>query len=429
MTRNNKEALKPRGAQTTRRGVPGQKDNKSNIVQNSINNFFTNIQSAITSSITCNTINNISLSPYLQTVDSNSSIVDKDSIRVLSGNTSIDQPEEGIESTVDGPTSGKRRIIEEISDKSRPVKRTCSDYYSNHTTGSISAACHDDILGEQTTRQLISPALLPGPHILFADKGVEEENHDAEPPRANATLGNTGPGSDASIHDDVSYNSQSQTTWANVSSTTSNDTRNNILTPAMVHHLHDKHFHNESGVVCCTDTKQATGKRKTRRKSTRKRTPKAAILPQKRTHPLSDNVQENIQRLHGQFQIVKAKRRRLYAKEQSAETLAHPLQADTRKIDDDPDPRRLLPARECKRAAIAKIQEQILPFPKGAARKETIQDLEKVIVAIAPSTIPHAGLGLFLLSGPADDGSAPPGTRVATYDGILFRTKAEAGLM
>ena len=46
-------------------------------------------------------------------------------------------------------------------------------------------------------------------------------------------------------------------------------------------------------------------------------------------------------------------------------------------------------------------------------------------MAIAPSTIPFAGNGLFLLAGPAEDGSAPPGTRVTTYDGIIFRTSQE----
>jgi len=37
-----------------------------------------------------------------------------------------------------------------------------------------------------------------------------------------------------------------------------------------------------------------------------------------------------------------------------------------------------------------------------------IQDIDKVIVAIAPSTMPQAGLGLYVLSVPAEDGSAPP---------------------
>jgi len=86
---------------------------------------------------------------------------------------------------------------------------------------------------------------------------------------------------------------------------------------------------------------------------------------------------------------------------------------------------RLLPSRECKRAALMKNREQNIPFPKGAFRKESIRDLDKVVVAIAPSSIPHAGLGLYLLSGPDEDGSAPPGTRVATYDGIHYHSRAE----
>jgi len=86
---------------------------------------------------------------------------------------------------------------------------------------------------------------------------------------------------------------------------------------------------------------------------------------------------------------------------------------------------RKLPPRECKTAALLKIHEQELPYPKGAFRKENIQDLDKVLVAIAPSTSPQAGLELYLLSGPAEDKFAPPDTRVTTYDGIHFRTRAE----
>jgi len=84
--------------------------------------------------------------------------------------------------------------------------------------------------------------------------------------------------------------------------------------------------------------------------------------------------------------------------------------------------RRLL-SRQCKTKALHIILEQELPFPQGTFCKRSIQNFEKVIVAIASSSIPQAGLGLFLLSGPSEDGSAPPGSRVATYDGIYFCTR------
>jgi hypothetical protein len=80
-----------------------------------------------------------------------------------------------------------------------------------------------------------------------------------------------------------------------------------------------------------------------------------------------DNVQENIQRLNGQFQIIKAKRRRLYVKEQSV-NMNQPQRPDgvgTCK-EDTLTNQRLLPSRECKRAALMKIREQNIPFPKGA---------------------------------------------------------------
>jgi len=68
-----------------------------------------------------------------------------------------------------------------------------------------------------------------------------------------------------------------------------------------------------------------------------------------------------------------------------------------------------------------KIYEQELPFPKGAFRKESLQDFDKVLVAISLSAIPQAGLGLYLLSGPVEDGSAPTdNTRVPRMMGLTF---------
>jgi len=133
----------------------------------------------------------------------------------------------------------------------------------------------------------------------------------------------------------------------------------------------------------------------------------------------TDGIQGNIQRLHEQYIIVKAKRRRLYALEQSATSHSSSSSMiniqSTEPISNDVHMKpRILPVRKCKTAALHKMQELDIPYPMGAYRKKSIKDIGKVLVAIAPSSIPHAGLGLFLLSGPAEDGLPPPGTRVAT---------------
>ena len=41
-------------------------------------------------------------------------------------------------------------------------------------------------------------------------------------------------------------------------------------------------------------------------------------------------------------------------------------------------------------------------------------------MSIGLSKLKSAGLGLYLMRGPASDGSAPKGTRLATYDGRRF---------
>jgi len=47
-----------------------------------------------------------------------------------------------------------------------------------------------------------------------------------------------------------------------------------------------------------------------------------------------------------------------------------------------------------------------------------------VIVTIAKSSIPSAGLEIFLGFGPAEDNSVPPGTIKATYEGLFLKTQA-----
>ena len=170
----------------------------------------------------------------------------------------------------------------------------------------------------------------------------------------------------------------------------------------------------------------AAKKRKHRRKPARKRTPKTSILPSKRSSS-ADDTQENIIQMNTRCHIIKAKRRRLYVREHNEGQCPVFMPYPTEKtVNGDPTTSmRLAPARKSKTAALIKMQEQDIPFPKGAYCQKNIKDLDNVQVAIAPSSIPHAGLGLFLITGPSDDGSAPPGTRVAMYDGIHFRTKEE----
>ena len=81
--------------------------------------------------------------------------------------------------------------------------------------------------------------------------------------------------------------------------------------------------------------------------------------------------------------------------------------------------------RDCKMKAISTITSYYSDPPEGAFRLPKVKDCPGVIVTIAKSSIPSAGLGLFLVSGPAEDHSVPPGTIIATYDGIFFKTQAE----
>ena len=81
--------------------------------------------------------------------------------------------------------------------------------------------------------------------------------------------------------------------------------------------------------------------------------------------------------------------------------------------------------RDCKMKAISTITSYHTDPPEGAFRLPEVKDCPGVIVTIAKSSIPSAGLGLFLVSGPAEDHSVPPGTIIATYDGIFFKTQAE----
>lgn len=81
---------------------------------------------------------------------------------------------------------------------------------------------------------------------------------------------------------------------------------------------------------------------------------------------------------------------------------------------------RVLLPRKSKTKAIEAIRKTIRESPSGAYRIPQIKDLPGVQVSIAPSGLRGAGLGLFLTRGPASDGSAPKGTRLATYEGFCF---------
>ena len=234
----------------------------------------------------------------------------------------------------------------------------------------------------------------------------------------------------------------------------------------------------DQGLECRSLTKpNGTHKRKARRKAARKRTPKTAILPQKRMIS-SDNIQENIQQLNNQFFTIKAKRRRLYVKEQSmnsdqtswtdrvgtsSSTAADrddPLAACTAHFGDQPalttplnghaapfpeHSDRTLPSahspssihkgiqiqsrtslhRVSKSKAITAINALTSATPPNAYRIPSIVDCPSVEVSIAESTLEDAGLGLFLTMGPSADGSAPPGTLLATYSGVTFTSPAD----
>jgi len=79
--------------------------------------------------------------------------------------------------------------------------------------------------------------------------------------------------------------------------------------------------------------------------------------------------------------------------------------------------------RDFKMKAIHTITSYHSDPLEGVFRLPKVKDCSGVIVTIAKSSIP--GLGLFLVSSPAEDHSVPPGTIIATYDGIFFKTQAE----
>ena len=63
--------------------------------------------------------------------------------------------------------------------------------------------------------------------------------------------------------------------------------------------------------------------------------------------------------------------------------------------------------------------------PENSYRIDSITDCDDVEVSIADSRQTGAELGLYLTRGPAEDGSAPAGTILATYEGITFTTEEE----
>jgi len=71
--------------------------------------------------------------------------------------------------------------------------------------------------------------------------------------------------------------------------------------------------------------------------------------------------------------------------------------------------------RVSKSKAIIAINALTSATPPNAYRIPSIVDCPSVEVSIAESTLADAGLGLFLTMGPSADGSAPPGTLLATY--------------
>ena len=204
--------LKPRGGVFQDRRILD-----INILQNSINNYFSNIQSDIISSITDNTNNNISHSLKSYAVDNISTEVDNNSIRVISGKNRLDQPVvEMLANNIDCQAGGKRRNREETNENNRSTKRHCLDTNSKYNESSTCAPNNDDIPVEQTIRQPCPLDSLSGPHTLVAEKGEGEGGDNAvePPPRETNMQGDTGPYSNSIVYASLS---QSQTERDNVS--------------------------------------------------------------------------------------------------------------------------------------------------------------------------------------------------------------------
>ena len=81
--------------------------------------------------------------------------------------------------------------------------------------------------------------------------------------------------------------------------------------------------------------------------------------------------------------------------------------------------------RASKSKAITAINTLTSATPTNAYRIPSIVDCPNVEVSIADSTLEDAGLGLFLTMGPSADGSAPPGTLLATYSGVSLTKPAD----
>jgi len=78
---------------------------------------------------------------------------------------------------------------------------------------------------------------------------------------------------------------------------------------------------------------------------------------------------------------------------------------------------RVMLSLRAKTVAVEAMRKTILEAPVGGYRIPGIADLPGVQVSVENSSLVGAGLGLFLTRGPASDGSAPKGSRLATYDG------------
>ena len=175
----------------------------------------------------------------------------------------------------------------------------------------------------------------------YATKGEEEKAHMIEVHRTTVTQGDSGPYSDNSIHSSSSPLVTPQAARDAVIRSSSMSTDANDILPEDVTSKSDSRpFSQELGVESCAANTQVTGlrctgdkgcgkrckerkKKKHRKKADRKRTPKDAILPQKRTL-INDNIPENIRQLSAQFVTVKAKRRRLYVREQNTDIIPSP---------------------------------------------------------------------------------------------------------
>jgi len=256
MNKKTNTVQKSRGTKATREASGKYKDKNIPPIQTSINHYLNNIQSNINSSkIKSNNIYHSRQSPLLL---SSSRVVDNNSVSLNSTYKAVDQLAGHTEVFVDYKLGSKRSKLEDPPLGNGTPKRYCPNAQLYNDEGDNSVPDGDSLL--------------------------------TLPPLCSSPKQSTG----------------GRETMCCLSS------KNADITPADLTSQIDDTLPQDLGSRCSV----ADIKRKPRKKPARKRTPKTAILPRKRPSSI-DDIQENILQLNTQYHIVKAKRRRLYAREQN----------------------------------------------------------------------------------------------------------------